>query len=74
MKLTKRQMDFKEVEAMSNLSQQKRKEMLEHLNRLKEININDETLKAIEEGRALAKDPNAKSYDNIDDLKKALGV
>ena len=58
---------------MSNLSQGKRKEVLEYLNSLKEININDETLKAIEEGRALAKDPNAKSYDSVEDLSKALG-
>lgn len=35
---------------------------------------NAETIKAIEEGRALAKDPNAKSYDNIEDLRNALGV
>lgn len=59
---------------MSNLSQQKRKEMLEYLNRLKEINLDDETLNAIEEGRAIARDPNAKSYDSIEDLRKALGV
>lgn len=59
---------------MSNLSQQKRKEMLKYLNRLKEIHTDDETLKAIEEGRALAKDPNAKSYQSIDDLRKALEV
>ena len=59
---------------MSNLSQQKRKEMLEYLNRLKEINLDDETLNAIEEGRAIARDPNAKSQDSIEDLRKALGV
>ena len=59
---------------MSNLSQQKRKEMLKYLNHLKEIHTDDETIKAIGEGRALAKDPNAKSYDNIDDLRRALGV
>lgn len=59
---------------MSNLSQQKRKEMLEYLNCQKEINIDDETLKAIEEGRAIAKDPNEKTYDNIEDLRKALGI
>ncbi|KAA9268306.1 type II toxin-antitoxin system RelB/DinJ family antitoxin [Streptococcus anginosus] len=35
---------------------------------------NDETIKAIEEGRMIAKDNKVKSYDNIDDLRKALGV
>ena len=35
---------------------------------------NDETIKAIEEGRMIAKDTNVKSYDNMDDLRKALGV
>ena len=34
----------------------------------------DETIKAIEEGRMIAKDTNAKSYDNMDDLRKALEV
>ena len=34
----------------------------------------DETIKAIEEGRMIAKDTNVKSYDNIDDLRKALEV
>ncbi len=33
---------------------------------------NDETIKAIEEGRMIAKDTNVKSYDNMDDLRKAL--
>lgn len=59
---------------MSNLSQQKRKEMLEYLNRIKEIHTDAETLKAIEEGRAIARDPNAKSYKSIDDLMRALEV
>lgn len=35
---------------------------------------NKETLEAIEEGRRLALDPNVPSYDNIEDLKKALEV
>ena len=35
---------------------------------------NKETLEAIEEGRRLAMDPNAPSYDNIEDLRKALDV
>ena len=33
-----------------------------------------ETIKAIEEGRMIAKDTNVKSYDNMDDLRKALEV
>ncbi len=39
------------------------------------LNIpNDETIKAIEEGRMIAKDKKARSYDNMDDLRKALEV
>ena len=34
----------------------------------------DETIKSIEEGRMIAKDTNVKSYDNMDDLRKALEV
>ena len=34
----------------------------------------DETIKAIEEGRMIAKDNNISSYDNMDDLRKALEV
>ena len=34
----------------------------------------DETIKAIEEGRMIAKDNNVSSYDNMDDLRKALEV
>lgn len=34
----------------------------------------DETIKAIEGGRMIAKDKNVKSYDNMDDLRKALEV
>lgn len=35
---------------------------------------NKETLEEIEEGRRLAMDPNVPSYDNIEDLRKALDV
>ena len=39
------------------------------------LNIpDDETIKAIEEGRMIAKDKKARSYDNMDDLRKALEV
>lgn len=34
----------------------------------------DETTKAIEEGRMIAKDNNVTAYDNMDDLRKALEV
>lgn len=34
----------------------------------------DESIKAIEEGRIIAKDKNVTAYDNMDDLKKALEV
>ena len=35
---------------------------------------NNETIKAIEEGRMIAKDEKIKAYDNMDDLRKALEV
>lgn len=35
---------------------------------------NDKTIKAIEEGRMIAKDEKVKAYDNMDDLRKALEV
>ncbi len=35
---------------------------------------NDETKKAIEEGRLIAKDKKVRAYDNMDDLRKALEV
>ena len=35
---------------------------------------NDETVKAMEEGRMIAKDKNVTAYDNMDDLRKALEV
>lgn len=34
--------------------------------------VNKETIAAIEEGRKIAKDPNAKGYHSVDELKKAL--
>ena len=34
----------------------------------------DETIKAIDEGRMIAKDKNVTAYDNMDDLRKALEV
>ena len=33
---------------------------------------NKATIAAIEEGRKIAKDPNAKGYHSVDELKKAL--
>lgn len=35
---------------------------------------NDETIKALDEGRMIANDGNVKSYDSIDDLRRALEV
>ncbi len=35
---------------------------------------NEITIKAIEEGRKIALDPNVQGYNNIDDLKKALEI
>ena len=34
----------------------------------------DETIKAIEEGRMIAKDKNVTAYDSMDDLRKALEI
>jgi len=35
---------------------------------------NEETIKAIEEGRKIAHDPSVKGYTDIAELRKALGV
>lgn len=35
---------------------------------------NEETIKAIEEGRRIGRDKNVRSYDNIDELRKAIEV
>lgn len=35
---------------------------------------NDETKKAIEEARLIAKDKKVRAYENVDDLRKALEV
>lgn len=39
-----------------------------------EEELNEVTMKAIEEGRRIAKDDNVKGYDSIEELKEALGV
>ena len=39
---------------------------------LKSEKYNKVTVEAIEEGRKIAKDPNAKGYHKVDELKKAL--
>ena len=39
---------------------------------LKSKKYNKVTVEAIEEGRKIAKDPNAKGYHSVDELKKAL--
>jgi DNA-damage-inducible protein J len=39
---------------------------------LRENELNQETLDAIEEGRRLARDPNVKRYSSIEELRKAL--
>ena len=41
---------------------------------LKLNQLNEETIKAIEEGRRIGRDKNVRSYDNIDELRKALEV
>ena len=39
-----------------------------------EEELNEVTMKAIEEGRRIAKDDNVKGYDSIEELREALGV
>lgn len=45
--------------------------MKNEINELENI-PNEETIKAIEEGRKMLKDPNTPKYSNMEDLKKAL--
>jgi|GEM_PF-780326 toxin-antitoxin system, antitoxin component, ribbon-helix-helix domain protein len=58
----------------SNLNNRIDKEIKEQgiLSPLKLEKYNKETIEAIEEGRKIAKDPNAKGYHKVDELKKAL--
>lgn len=58
----------------SNLNNQIDKEINEQgiPSSLKSEKYNKETVGAIEEGRKLAKDPNAEGYHSMDELKKAL--
>lgn len=58
----------------SNLNNQIDKEINEQgtPSSLKSEKYNKETVEAIEEGRKLAKDPNAEGYHTVDELKKAL--
>ena len=39
-----------------------------------EEELNEVTMKAIEEGRRIAKDDSVKGYDSIEELREALGV
>lgn len=57
----------------------KKDKRVSHDNKKKKTRIkievpNKETLEAIEEGRRMALDPNVPSYDNIEDLRKAIDV
>ena len=58
----------------SNLNNRSGKEIKEQVipSSLKSEKYNKVTIAAIEEGRKLAKDPNAKGYHTVDELKKAL--
>ena len=58
----------------SNLNNRIDKEIKEQgiLSPLKLEKYNKETIEALEEGRKIAKDPNAKGYHKVDELKKAL--
>ncbi len=58
----------------SNLNNQIDKEINEQgiPSSLKSEKYNKVTVAAIEEGRKLAKDPNAEGYHTVDELKKAL--
>ena len=67
---------LKEVIRMttSNLNNRIDKEIKEQgiPSSLKSEKYNKATIAAIEEGRKIAKDPNAKGYHTVDELKKAL--
>ena len=62
------------------LTKREYKELLEKIKIADEIlkgrddfaHFNKETIEAIEEGRKIAKDPNAKGYHTVNELKKAL--
>ncbi len=58
----------------SNLNNRSGKEIKEQVipSSLKSEKYNKVTIAAIEEGRKIAKDPNAKGYHTVDELKKAL--
>lgn len=58
----------------SNLNNRSDKEIKEQgiPSSLKSEKYNKATVEAIEEGRKIAKDPNAKGYHTVDELKKAL--
>lgn len=58
----------------SNLNNQIDKEINEQRipSSLKMEKYNKETIEAIKEGRKIAKDPNAKSYHTVGELKRAL--
>lgn len=57
-------MDKKENKALQKDTQQSYREAKQ---------LNKTTIDAIKEGRKIAKDPNAKGYHTVDELKKALG-
>lgn len=67
---------LKEVIRMtiSNLNNRINKDIKERgiTSSLKSEKYNKVTVEAIEEGRKIAKDPNAKGYHTVDELKKAL--
>lgn len=67
---------LKEVIRMttSNLNNRIDKEIKEQgiPSSLKSEKYNKATIAAIEEGRKIAKDPNAKGYHTVDELRKAL--
>lgn len=58
----------------SNLNNRSGKEIKEQVipSSLKSEKYNKVTIAEIEEGRKIAKDPNAKGYHTVDELKKAL--
>lgn len=58
----------------SNLNNRSGKEIKEQVipSSLESEKYNKVTIAAIEEGRKIAKDPNAKGYHTVDELKKAL--
>ena len=64
----------KKIDTFNNNDVNKVYSYVIHLNEMKNPNFNEKTLNAFEEGRSIINDDSVKGYDNMDDLRKSLGV